>query len=63
MDHIDWTPIADIPEHLKDGRSLLLWCEGGAMVGSYWQGGWISGNGDVEPTHFAEINPPGECDG
>lgn len=36
MDHIDWTPIADLPEHLKDGREVLLWDgEHGAMVGQW----------------------------
>jgi hypothetical protein len=27
MGHIDWIPIADLPEALKDGRRVLVWTD------------------------------------
>jgi len=68
---IPWHPIADLPDALKDGRDVLLWDDkrqcgphhfgfyaGVISPGSdYWL---ISGSSRrLEPSHFAEINPPG----
>jgi hypothetical protein len=32
---ITWTPIAQLPDELKDGREVLLWTEFGASVCSW----------------------------
>lgn len=64
---IDWRPIEEIPDELKDGRQVLLW-DGvfGAQV-ARWQRFWDTGfaseiDGDPiaveDATHFAEISPP-----
>ena len=34
MGNIDWLPIEDMPEEMKDGRWLLLW-----LPGEYWATG------------------------
>lgn len=92
MGHIDWVPIGDLLEHLKDGRELLLavpdtlgTADGGDGVKlnpehpymlyvGRWHDGyecWVtteSEDGDnvylndlsSEPSHFAELNYPGE---
>jgi hypothetical protein len=54
--NIDWIPIADIPDALRDGRQVLLWTEDeDKAVASYWLGYWA---GMLQPSHFAEINAP-----
>lgn len=73
MGNIGWTPIAEIPAALKDGRELLLWddkrrvadCHFGFYAGGMYAGGkghdyWLmrGSSQKLEPTHFAEINPP-----
>jgi len=69
MGHIDWIPIAEMPDALKDGREVLLWGDTGANVASWRYGGWDNGFAseiDGSPfmvesvIHFAEINPPAE---
>jgi hypothetical protein len=38
MGNIDWNPIADIPDALKDGREVLLWetnVEGQAEIATW----------------------------
>jgi hypothetical protein len=65
MGRIDWIPIAEMPAELKDGRDLLG-AEGPRLcVMAYLDGsggddpGWYAVREyPVEPTHFAEINPP-----
>lgn len=72
---IDWKPLAEIPDALKDGRQVLLWePKYGADVGT-WQTGnhWSQQEDDAGywealyecaliegKTHYAEITPPGE---
>ena len=71
---IDWTPISDMPDDLKDGREVLMWINAGfsggdpfAQICMYdirynWQG-WIdtTEHADMgEPTHYCEITPPKE---
>lgn len=69
MGHVEWIPIAEMPEEFKDGREVLLW-RGFSAVEKWtsfarryqddaW--GWSGGQeaDDCAPaTHFAEINPP-----
>lgn len=67
---IDWQPIAEIPDALKDGRQVLLWAEDitpGAEVGTWeaalpsWPEGWTALYDHApitDVTHFAEITPP-----
>lgn len=66
---IQWHPISELPDALKDGRQLLLW-SGEADVGRWSASGAYFGTGtpgwsDVIEggelsgiTHFAEINSP-----
>jgi hypothetical protein len=59
---IEWVPIEDMPEALKDGRDLLVWYMGDPLVvlwrnGEWWQDGHPA---EIEPTYVAEINEPGE---
>lgn len=72
MGSIDWIPIADMPDTLKDGREVLLWetvSRGGSEVATWdpadrWagpkRGVWCSTDGATIHgiTHFAEITPP-----
>lgn len=66
MGSIDWIPIADLPEYLKDGRDVLLWSSGSADVAIWWESGLKGRSGWITPegvqlgpvTHFAEIDPP-----
>lgn len=68
MGAIEWLPIADLPDALKDGREVLLWDGSNADVGIWSiQRWWDDGPGWNETTeggplyhvtHFAEINPP-----
>lgn len=65
---IEWQPIAELPEELRDGREVLLWVGFGADVGVWLQqrlgsgAGWAEDDFDKYPidgvTHFAEITPP-----
>lgn len=63
---IEWVPIAEMPEALKDGRPLLLWVIGFAWIADWRRGAWYSDAWErsgrhaypIEPTHFAEINGP-----
>lgn len=66
---IDWRPIAELPEALKDGREVLVWGDESADVAT-WQQRAHFGQGDpgwqdtgvggelTDITHFAEISPP-----
>lgn len=41
MGHIDWIPIAEMPNALRDGRQVLLWQHdviAGAEVGTWLKG-------------------------
>lgn len=75
---IDWKPVAEMPEEMKDGRRVLLWSplDEVEAVSCRWcsnpdWAGWAYADevlADVEPdgpepTHYAEITPPGESDG
>lgn len=71
MGNIDWIKISELPEAFKDGRELLLYgrCErDGAFYGrdvnvGWWdRDHWRARDLPIEPTHFAEINLPGEQD-
>ncbi len=64
---ITWTPIAQLPDELKDGREVLLWSDDPRIKGAIqvdWVGtGWaevMEGRllDDIDFTHFAEITPP-----
>jgi hypothetical protein len=60
MGVIEWIPISELPEAFKDGRDVLVW-EDRAMVCHYHAGRWwLEGEVTVDPTAFAEINPPGD---
>ncbi len=68
---VDWRQIEELPEKLKDGRSVLLWdgdyLELGEWSKETWYGspGWVDlyvGNPIEGVTHFAEVSPP-ECGG
>lgn len=60
--HIDWQPIANVPDSRKDGRRMLLWADdiGNAEVAE-WEGGiWVTPGGATVrgATYWADINPP-----
>ena len=70
---MDWIPISQMPEELKDGRDLLLWghCKFGvnddvyapdANVGWWYPDTkcWITRrDGEtITPTHYAIVTPP-----
>jgi hypothetical protein len=38
MGNIDWIPIADMPDALKDGREVLLWVSHGFPAVYKWRG-------------------------
>ncbi len=64
MGNIDWVPIEECPDRLKNGRFLLLW-DGQRPHTAFWfdrgpRAGWETYDGDwiAKPTHFAEINAP-----
>lgn len=71
MGRIDWIPLDDLPERLRDGRDLLFWSNDEAVI-AFWDTfldeqdeeyqDWATQEGGhlVGATHFAEINPPGE---
>ncbi|CAM8655389.1 hypothetical protein [Sphingobium cupriresistens] len=69
MGHIDWIPLGDVPERLKDSRDVMFWADDELKV-AFWdtfldgddeeykdwalrEGGHLTG-----ATHFAEINAP-----
>lgn len=61
MGNIDWLPIAELPEALKDGRDVLLHEFGRSYLA--WHNeilGWVTmGEYQIEhPSHFAEVNGP-----
>lgn len=69
MGSIDWIPIADLPDYLKDGREVLLWDGDSADVGTWsntadfghGEPGWsetTEGGRLLGITHFAELNVP-----
>lgn len=70
MGRIDWIPLDDLPERLRDGRDLLFWSNDEVVV-AFWDTfldeqdeeylDWATREGGhlVGATHFAEINPPG----
>lgn len=60
MGNIDWIPIAELPDALKDGREVLLHWPGSAAVSVWKNGDWrnFAPYRTGQPTHFAEINPP-----
>lgn len=73
MGRIDWLPLSDMPDALKDGREVLLWLEEGRAVvadfdmDSWWikedRGPYQAGVTELRPgeaTHFAELHGPGE---
>jgi hypothetical protein len=58
---INWRPIADLPDELKDGREMLLWetaVEGRAEIAAF-DTVWCDRDGATIHgiTHFAEIDP------
>lgn len=66
---ISWRPIGDLPEHLKDGREVLVWDGFCADVVTWLPGprwgsegdGWIetTEGGPIDGvTHFADIVGP-----
>lgn len=68
---IEWKPIDEMPDELKNGRQVLLWDDGEAIVGVFVPlggvfetsvDGWCVNSFECQPilrvTHFAEINPP-----
>lgn len=59
---ITWTPIADMPDELKDGREVLVSsAEHGALLASWLVDMWvdtIGGNPFRDATHYSEINAP-----
>lgn len=61
---INWRPIADLPEELKDGRTFLVgWVGKSSAIQAAWRGGGLQRAGvtinfTLPPTHFCEINPP-----
>jgi hypothetical protein len=73
---ITWTPIAQLPDELKDGREVLLWLgKDGPTLASwvdYSGGGYVPEGefanwsdergplGHLTVTHFAQITPPDE---
>jgi hypothetical protein len=51
MGRIEWMPISEIPDDLKNGQEILLWDSGGPVVGkwrvespswAYWDSGFAS---------------------
>ena len=70
LPNINWRPIAELPEELKDGRTSWFWCdcgecgEPGDSIKCRWAEnydceGWICDWGYCHnPTHFCEINGP-----
>lgn len=70
MGRIDWIPLDDLPERLRDGRDLLFWSNDEVVI-AFWDTfldeqdeeyqDWATREGGhlVGATHFAEINPPG----
>jgi hypothetical protein len=62
---IDWKPIAEMPDALKDGRRVLLWdVDLEQPETARWHGEWeiyerYGSDTLVGPTHYAEINAPG----
>ncbi|AYO76419.1 hypothetical protein [Sphingobium yanoikuyae] len=69
MGRIDWIPIEDIPDRLKDGRDVLFWSNDEAVIAiwdrfldgedDYYED-WATREGGnlIGATHFAEINVP-----
>ena len=68
MGRIDWLPIEELTDELKDGRNLLIWILDDFYIGSAnvdpddgsirW---WLDGEAEPitdQPTHFAELNRP-----
>jgi hypothetical protein len=69
MGRIDWIPVEDMPDRLKDGRDLLFWTNDEIEIAIWdrfitgedeYHYGWATreGNHFVGATHFAEINAP-----
>jgi len=60
---IDWQPIANMPHDRKDGRDMLAWASGRAVV-VHWDGEtdppcWCDqGHLSHDPRYWADINPP-----
>ena len=63
MGNIDWLPIAEIPDLLKDGREVLAWdsefpephiVRWNLAAGVFWNDEGVT----INPSHAAEINPP-----
>ena len=71
MGRIEWLPIDEMPDEIKFGQEVLLWIEGTDKadpfaITAFWDvggHGWTdNGRGDlfhINPTHWAELNPPG----
>ncbi|WP_343546767.1 hypothetical protein [Sphingobium yanoikuyae] len=70
MGRIDWIPMADMPERLKDGHDVLFWSDDESVI-ALWDR-FIDGEDDIYEdwatrkgghligaTHFAEVNAPG----
>ena len=65
---IPWQPVEELPDHLKDGREVLVWDGHCADVATWslprWMGnepGWndTTEGGPIDGvTHFCEIQPP-----
>lgn len=62
MGVIEWLPIAEMPDALKDGRDVLVWFGEAAVafyddVSEQWRSTDYS-FAEEQTSHFAEINPP-----
>lgn len=69
---LNWKPIAELPDALKDGRQVLIWEDHGGATACTWRAegllsGWDTGfASEIDgcpllcefPTHYAEVNPP-----
>ncbi len=62
---IAWKPVAEMPEEMKDGRSVLFWSEVTGWIILEWhrgRRGWfdeMDRQWDLSTfTHFCPINPP-----
>lgn len=71
MGRIEWLPMGDMPDEIRDGRPILGFADGDMAVVAYErdEGYWrlmvvgqYAEDGEWHPTHWAEINPPGDVE-